>query len=284
MQEAKYEGHDRELEPDRVMARVDGHRPVEGPQAVRSDRDRTPTGSEPFARRPGRSARASGAPGPGSPRGSFCSPDRLPVTMSNEPKEATMRNQSERTHAGGDTPGDGPQHETGADGGQVDDRLMLKPEAVDRGDDDVQPDDQGQPVTGQPPGQCEGRGQRAPSPQLTAIVGDTTPEATGRYRLVGWRRSLSASMVSLRKYVPEAATQKIPKAPRALRKASPWVRTPAAPGATKTNRFLIHWRGRAMRTRPGRTASARAPAVVGRALVGWFHGFGRRGHGALRYG
>ena len=91
---------------------------------------------------------------------------------------------------------------------------------------------------------------RSTEPTPMANWGATTPEATGRYRLVGWRRSRSASMVSLRKYVPEAAIQKIPKAPSALSRASPWVRTPAAPGATKTSKFLIHWRGRAMRTIP----------------------------------
>ena len=59
-----------------------------------------------------------------------------------------------------------------------------------------------------------------------------------------------------------------------------WKRTPAAAGATKTSRFLIHWRGRREPDQP----AARADGVAGRrrgVFVGCVHSFGRSGHGVL---
>src|SRR5665213_69420 len=57
-------------------------------------------------------------------------------------------------------------------------------------------------------------------------------------------------MASLRKKVPEAPTQKMPKAAMLYHRTVQWRSTPAAAGATKTRKFLIHWRGRESRTSP----------------------------------
>src|SRR5438309_2159061 len=61
------------------------------------------------------------------------------------------------------------------------------------------------------------------------------------------------------------------KARRLRPSAVPCVRTPAAPGAAKTRRFLIHWRGRAVRTSP----AARPIAVTADAMSGSGVGSGR---------
>ena len=116
------------------------------------------------------------------------------------------------------------------------------------------------------------------APMARAAGSGTCPEATGRDRLTGWRRSAGASMASLMKYVPDAAKQKMPKAAKACPISPPCSSEPAAAGATKTNRFLTHWRGRAKRTKachsgtrpepPGLTGPAGPAAPAGLASDG----------------
>lgn len=48
--------------------------------------------------------------------------------------------------------------------------------------------------------------------------------------------------------MPEATEQQIPKAANDRNRSSWRVKTPAAAGATKTSRFLTHWRGRMVKT------------------------------------
>ena len=64
--------------------------------------------------------------------------------------------------------------------------------------------------------------------------------------------------------MPEAARQKIPNAAVAWPRTVGWNRTPAAPGATKTRRFLIHWRGRARRDQPAEERLGPARPAAGR--------------------
>src|SRR5271166_3586415 len=77
------------------------------------------------------------------------------------------------------------------------------------------------------------------TPAPRARPPESSPEAIGRFRLVGCRRSAAASKRSLIKYEPEAAAQKMAKAPDAARNLWPSERTPAAAGATKTRTFLV---------------------------------------------
>ena len=64
-------------------------------------------------------------------------------------------------------------------------------------------------------------------------------------------------------------------------RTSQWKRKPAAPGATKTRRFLTHCRGRHRRTRP-LTSVGRCPVVRGGGVfVGRLHRSGRGGQGVL---
>ena len=65
--------------------------------------------------------------------------------MNSDPNEATIRNQSEIGHVGGDTAGDGPQHEARRHGGQIDDGDLLQPQAVGEGDDGVEGEEAGHP-------------------------------------------------------------------------------------------------------------------------------------------
>ena len=106
-----------------------------------------------------------------------------------------------------------------------------------------------------------------------AVFTEISPDATGRFRLVGWLRSASTSSASLRKYVPLATRQKQTNAIAVSLAASGSVSTPAAPGAATTSTFLIHCFGRASRSsaigfppRRARTPSgaggAPAPATV----------------------
>src|ERR1700730_9534176 len=76
------------------------------------------------------------------------------------------------------------------------------------------------------------------------------------------------------KYVPLAARQKMAKAMRLRPSAVPCVRTPAAPGAAKTRRFLIHWRGRAVRTSPAASPIAGAAGAVSESGTGSGRGLG----------
>ena len=76
------------------------------------------------------------------------------------------------------------------------------------------------------------------------------------------------------------ATQKIPKAANVCQKALRWNSTPAEAGATKTSRFLIHWRGRAEASSPTSTVRARHRRVTS-VFVGSVHSFSRSGQGVL---
>src|ERR1700682_4839736 len=64
------------------------------------------------------------------------------------------------------------------------------------------------------------------------------------------------------------------KAIRLRASAVPCVRTPAAPGAAKTRRFLIHWRGRAARTSPAGSPIAGAAAAMCGSGTGSGRGLG----------
>ena len=79
---------------------------------------------------------------------------------------------------------------------------------------------------------------------VTATCGDTDPDAIGRRCFFGWRRSASRSRTSLSRYVAEAAAQKIKNVSNVRERSLHVVSTPAAAGATKTSRFLLHCRGR----------------------------------------
>ena len=74
--------------------------------------------------------------------------DVLGVALAGDHEERPERGHDQepvRQHdAGGDATGDGPQHETRCHGGQVDDRLVLEPEAVRELDADVDGHHQGQ--------------------------------------------------------------------------------------------------------------------------------------------
>src|SRR4051794_18757352 len=86
-----------------------------------------------------------------------------------------------------------------------------------------------------------------------AVLTGTTPAATGRRRFLGCSRSASTSMTSLRRYVPDDTRHQAAKAPMIGATCRGVIEMPAAPGAAKTRTFLIHCRGRAVRSSPPET-------------------------------
>ena len=62
--------------------------------------------------------------------------------------------------------------------------------------------------------------------------------------------------------MPDATAQNTPKATRVRASGVAWVRTPAAPGAANTSRFLGHCRSRAVRTMASRTDDERGPELL----------------------
>src|ERR1700722_11413352 len=79
---------------------------------------------------------------------------------------------------------------------------------------------------------------------VTASPAGSRPDATGRFRLVGCRRSRSASVTSLIRYTADDAAVKAAAAISAY--PNPLARPRLAParGAAKTSRCLGHCRGR----------------------------------------
>src|SRR5271155_2572948 len=57
-----------------------------------------------------------------------------------------------------------------------------------------------------------------PNPTPVATRESSAPEATGRWRFTGWSQSAEESLTSFSRYRPDAAAQRIPNAPNALRK------------------------------------------------------------------
>src|SRR3990170_2065953 len=78
------------------------------------------------------------------------------------------------------------------------------------------------------------------NPQLTGRA----PEANGRFRLAGWRRSALMSARSLRTYTPEAQRQKHTKATRAAITSGKWNTLCDVTNGAKTRTFLTHCCGR----------------------------------------
>ena len=114
---------------------------------------RTPTGSRRGSRRSTRprarsrgtlrsTRRASGGGCPRRRRARRSSALRLPVTMNSEPAPATIRNHGEMSTPTATPPAIGAQHEPGGDGGEVEHRLVLQPEAVRERERDVAGDDE----------------------------------------------------------------------------------------------------------------------------------------------
>ncbi len=95
-------------------------------------------------------------------------------------------------HVGGDAAGDGPQHEPRRHGGEVDDGDLLQPQAVGEGDGGVEGEEPGDPG-GAPGGGGAGADDQEADADHRAVPTGTTPAATARSRLRGWRRSASTS-------------------------------------------------------------------------------------------
>ena len=202
VEEGDGEGHDGELEPDGVVAGVQLGRPLEGPQAVGGDRHRGRQGPDRAeeGRRVG-PERLADRPVVGSV---VVEQLLLPRPLARHDEQRTERGHDEEPvgqgHAGGHAAGHRPQDEPGADGGQVEDGLVLQPEGVGHVDEGVDGDDQGQVPAGQQPAEARPTTASRPTPRPMASGTGTTPAATGPEALGGVEPvGRSASMASLRK-------------------------------------------------------------------------------------
>ena len=104
---------------------------------------------------------------------------------------------------------------------------------------------------------------------ICAVRTSRSPAAIGRRRFVGCSRSASASIASLRKYVPLAARQKPTNATSVWSSASRWSSTPAAAGAANTRTFFVHCLGRAVRIAAFSVDGTSAALGVGRRRRAW---------------